>query len=61
MAGGKSEADLVDEAVEHAVGLVEAGDSPIVATNYAAEARNLQHREADIEERVREEVEDGDD
>jgi len=55
---GKSEADLVDAAVEEAVGLVAAGDSPIVATNYVAERRDLQHREADIEERVREEVDD---
>lgn len=58
---GKSEADLVDEAVQEAIDLVTVGDSPIVAANYVAERRDLQHREDDIEARVREEVDDGDD
>ena len=58
---GKSEADLVDEAVEHAVGLVEAGDTVLVAADCVADHRDLEHRREDIEARVREEVEDGDD
>jgi molybdopterin synthase catalytic subunit len=59
MPEGKSEADLVDEAVKHAVGLVKTGDSVLVAADCAADHRDLLHRREDIEARVREEVDDG--
>lgn len=55
----KNEAELVEEAVEEAVGLVEDGDNAMVAVDYAArEQRDLQHRFWDIYEQVQEAVDD---
>jgi len=61
MTDGNSEAELVDAAVKHAIGLVKAGDTILVAADCAADHRDLEHRREDIGARVREEVEDGDD
>jgi UDP-N-acetylmuramyl tripeptide synthase len=55
----KSEAELVEEAVQEAIGLVEAGDTVLVAADCAADQRDLLHRREDIEARVQEAVDDG--
>jgi hypothetical protein len=53
-----SEADLVDDAVQEALDLVDQGDRAIVAVDYAADKRDLEHRREDIAERVKEAIQD---
>jgi hypothetical protein len=52
-----SESDRVDRAVRDAAQLVAAGDSVRVAVDCVVDELDLQHRAADIYQRVREEVE----
>jgi hypothetical protein len=48
-----SEPERVDRAVREAVDLIDAGDKPLVATDYVSREHEVSHRYRDILERVR--------
>jgi hypothetical protein len=56
-----TETERFDAALEEGVTMVEQGDTPLVAAGWAAERYELSHRQTELEERVQEEAEDGDD
>lgn len=54
-----SEAERIEAALDEAVDLVEEGDTPLVAADWAAERYELEHRREELEERVQEATDDG--